>query len=170
MTLADNEGSVDRVRERIVVLFNATISPQEFEAGLLAGFDFELHEVQQASSDPVVPTSSWDAGTSTFSVPARTTAVFVAGRSAEDQIALLIGDIDALVDAGVLNGGQGNALTVKLLNALNKIAKGQNHAAANQVSAFINQVEDFVAEGILTPDQGAALIAAAEDILDALAP
>jgi len=31
-------------------------------------------------------------------------------------------------------------------------------------------VEDFVAEGILTPAQGAALIAAAEDILDALAP
>jgi hypothetical protein len=158
------------VREQIVVLFNATDSQQAFEAPLLAGFDFELHEVQQASIDPVVPTSSWDADTSTFSVPARTTAVFVAGRSAEDQILLLVDDIEALIDAGVLNGGQGNALTVKLLNALDKIARGKNHAAANQVSAFINQVEDFVAESILTPDQGAALIAAAEDILDALAP
>ena len=94
----------------------------------------------------------------------------MAGRSAEDQILLLVDDIEALVGAGVLNGGQGNALTVKLLNALDKIARDKHHAAANQVAAFINQVEDFVAEGILTPDQGAALIAAAEDILDALAP
>jgi len=162
--------SVDRVREQIVVLFNATISPQVFEVPLLAGDDFELHLVQQASSDPVVATSSWDIDLSTFTVPARTTAVFVAGRSAEDQILLLVDDIEALVEAGVLNGGQGNALTVKLLNSLDKIARDQNHAAANQVSAFINQVEDFVTEGILTHDQGAALIAAAEDILDALAP
>jgi pullulanase-type alpha-1,6-glucosidase len=170
MTLSDDDGGIDRVRERIVVLFNATVSPQVFEAPLFAGIDFELHEVQQASTDPVVKTSSWDIDLSTFSVPARTTAVFVAGRSAEDQILLLVDDIEALVAAGVLNGGQGNALTVKLLNSLNKIAKGRNHAAANHVSAFIHQVEDFVAEGILTPAQGAALIAAAEDILDALTP
>jgi pullulanase len=170
MTLSDDDGGIDRVRERIVVLFNATVSPQVFEAPLFAGIDFELHEVQQASIDPVMKTSSWDIDLSTFSVPARTTAVFVAGRSAEDQILLLVDDIEALVAAGVLNGGQGNALTVKLLNSLNKIAKGRNHAAANHVSAFIHQVEDFVAEGILTPAQGAALITTAEDILDALTP
>jgi hypothetical protein len=94
----------------------------------------------------------------------------VAGRSTEDPILLLFDNIAALVDAGALNEGQGNALTVKLLNALDKIARDQNLAAVNQVSAFINQVEDFVVENILTPEQGAALITAAEDFLNTLVP
>jgi len=170
MALSDNEGSVDRVHERIVVLFNATVSEQVFEVPELYGFNFELHEVQQASFDPVVQASSWEGDLTTFSVPARTTAVFLATRSAEDQILLLVDDIEALVDAGVLNGGQGNALTVKLLRALDKLSRNQDHVAANQVSAFINQVEGFVSGSILTPGQGAVLIAAAEDILDSLAP
>jgi len=84
MTLSDPDGSIDRLREMIVVLFNATDDPQLFAAPLFASFDFNLHEVQQASSDPVVRTSSWDAGTATFSVPARTTSVFVARRAAKD--------------------------------------------------------------------------------------
>ena len=165
MTLSDDDGSVDRLRERIVVLFNATDDPQLFAAPSLATYDFALHEAQQASSDPVVLTSSWDDGTATFSVPARTTAVFVAKRAAEDQIELVIDDVAALVDTGVLNSGQGNALTVKLENALAKLARGQIKAVINQLNAFINQVEDFVADGILTPEQGAALILAVEDII-----
>ena len=124
-----------------------------------------LHEVQQSSSDPVVATAAWDGGSSTFSVPARTTAVFVAKRAVEDQIELLIDDIEMLLDAGVLNAGQGNALTVKLTNVLAKLDKGKDKAAANQVAAFINQVEDFVDDSILTPEQGAALIVATQDII-----
>jgi len=80
MTLANPDGDVDRVREMIVVLFNATDIPQSFAAPSFAGFDFKLHEVQQVSADPVVRTSSWDGDTATFSVPARTTSVFVARR------------------------------------------------------------------------------------------
>jgi hypothetical protein len=165
MTLSDPDGSVDRVREKIAVLFNATDDPQSYFAPSLGGFDFALHQVQQSSSDPVVATAAWDSGSSTFAVPARTTAVFVAKRAAEDQIELLIDDIEMLLDAGVLNAGQGNALTVKLTNVIAKLDKGQDNAAANQVAAFINQVEDYVADSILTPEQGAALIAAAEDII-----
>ena len=165
MSLSDPEGSIDRVREKIAVLFNATDDPQSYFAPSLGSFDFALHEVQQSSSDPVVATAAWDGGSSTFSVPARTTAVFVAKRAAEDQIELLIDDIEMLLDAGVLNPGQGNALTVKLTNVLAKLDKGQDNAAANQVAAFINQVEDFVDDSILTPEQGAALITAAQDII-----
>ena len=165
MTLSDDGGSVDRLRERIAVLFNATDDPQDFAAPSLAGYPFALHEVQQSSADPVVGSSSWNDATSVFSVPARTTAVFVAKRSVGDQIDLLVEDIEALVDAGVLNGGQGNALIAKLLNALAKFENGQTKAALNQLEAFINQVEDFVADGILTAEQGAALIAAVEDII-----
>ena len=112
-----------------------------------------------------MPSSAWDGATSTFSVPPRTTAVFVAKRSVADQIDLLIDGIEDLVDAGVLNGGQGNALISKLLNALASFEGGQANAAANQLGAFINQVEAFVSSGILTADEGAALIAAAEDII-----
>ena len=168
MTLSDPDGSVDRVREKIAVLFNATDDPQTYPAPSLGGYEFALHEVQQSSSDPVVTTAVWDGGTSTFSVPARTTAVFVAKRAVADQIDLVIDDIAALVDDGVLNTGQGNALTVKLVNALDKFANGHANAAVNQLEAFINQVEDFVAEGILTPGQGTSLIAAVENVINGL--
>jgi pullulanase len=168
MTLSDHDGSVDREREKITVLFNATDDPQLYFAPSLGGYDFALHEVQQASSDPVVTASAWNSVTSTFSVPARTSAVFVAKRAVEDQIDLVIDDIDALVGNGVLNIGQGNALTVKLVNALNNLAESRAKAAANQMEAFINQVEDFVAEGILTPGQGTSLIAAVENIINGL--
>jgi pullulanase len=61
----------------IVVLFNATDDPQVFTAASYAGHHFALHPVQQASTDPVVQTSTYERATGTFSVPARTTAVFV---------------------------------------------------------------------------------------------
>ena len=169
MTLSDPDGSVDRVREKIAVLFNATDDPQAYHAPSLGAFDFALHEVQEASSDPVVTTAAWDGAADSFMVPARTAAVFVAKRAPEDQIGLLIEDVEALVDAGVLNGGQGNALISKLENVIEKIEKSQTAAALAQLNAFINQVMSFVDEGILTPLQGAALIAAAQDVIDTLA-
>lgn len=165
MTLSDDEGAVDPLREAIVVLFNANDEPQEFPAASLADHDFVLHEVQQASADPVVATSSWDGNTSSFSVPARTTAVFVALRSAEDQIEWLRDDVNELLNAGVLNRGQANALIKKLNAALATLANGQPNAAANQINAFINQVEALAAAGILSPDEAAALLAAAEAVL-----
>jgi hypothetical protein len=79
----------------------------------------------------------------------------------EAEIIELINDVQKLLDEGVLNDGQANALTSKLENALAKLAKGNSNAAANQLGAFINQVEDFVIEGILTTDQGDSLIKAA---------
>jgi pullulanase len=84
MALSDPDGSFDRLHEKIVVFFNATDDQQSFVVSSLGGYDFALHEVQQASSDPVVATSAWDGGTSTFSVPARTTAVFVSMRATQN--------------------------------------------------------------------------------------
>jgi pullulanase-type alpha-1,6-glucosidase len=172
MTLSDEEGAVDPLREAIVVLFNANDEPQAFPAASLADHDFVLHEVQQASADPVVATSSWDGNTSSFTVPARTTAVFVALRSAEDQIEWLRDDVNELLNAGVLNRGQANALIKKLNAALARLAKGKAQgeagAAAGQINAFINQVEALAAAGILSPDEAAALIAAAEGVLGSL--
>ena len=82
-----------------------------------------------------------------------------------EVINFLIDDVADLIDAGVLNNGQGNALTSKLTNELNKIARGQTNAAANQLGAFINQVNDFVSDGTLTPEQSTALIALANQAI-----
>jgi pullulanase-type alpha-1,6-glucosidase len=165
MILSDPDGSIDRLREMIAVIFNATDDPQSFTAPSLGGYDFALHEVQQTSFDPLVKTSAWDAVTSTFSVPARTTAVFVAERSPQDQIDLVLDDISALVETGVLSKGEGNALSSKLKGAQAKLAKGGTKAAANQLAAFINQVESFMAMSILTLEQGTLLIATVENII-----
>jgi pullulanase len=168
MTLSDPDGGVDRMREQIAVLFNATDDPQSYVAATLAGFAFDLHEVQQASSDPLVATASFDAAGTSFFVPGRTTAVFVAKRPVDEQLALLIEDIDGLVDEGVLRRGRANALRTKLIRAARSWARGRSNAAANQIGAFINQVEAFVRAHILTPEEAALLIERAEMVLDTL--
>ncbi|MGY3201273.1 pullulanase-type alpha-1,6-glucosidase [Streptomyces sp. TE5632] len=60
----------------LVVVFNATPERQKQRVDALAGTGHRLHPVQAAGSDPVVKTSSYAAKTGTFTVPARTVAVF----------------------------------------------------------------------------------------------
>ncbi len=78
MSLSD-QGDVDLDPNcaLIVVLFNATAEEVSFPVESLAGAAMELHPIQVVSADPVVQQSSFDAGSGTFTVPARTTAVFV---------------------------------------------------------------------------------------------
>ncbi len=83
MTLADPVreplpgGDLDPDADGLVVLFNATDEEVSYELTSAAGADIALHPVQAGSADPVVRSASFDAGTGTFTVPARTTAVFV---------------------------------------------------------------------------------------------
>ncbi|MDO6762735.1 pullulanase-type alpha-1,6-glucosidase [Agarivorans sp. 1_MG-2023] len=67
---------LDANNDAIVVVLNATDEEQEFEVTGATGF--ELHEVQQASADSVVMGASFTGAS--FTVPARTTAVFVQPR------------------------------------------------------------------------------------------
>ncbi|WP_369388804.1 pullulanase-type alpha-1,6-glucosidase [Streptomyces sp. CG1] len=60
----------------LVVVFNATPERQEQKIGGLAGTPYRLHPVQASGADPVVKTSAYASGTGTFTVPARTVAVF----------------------------------------------------------------------------------------------
>ncbi|MFE9925272.1 pullulanase-type alpha-1,6-glucosidase [Streptomyces sp. NPDC005774] len=62
----------------LVVVLNATPDRQEQRVGALAGTDHRLHPVQAAGSDAVVKTSSYASDTGTFTVPARSVAVFTA--------------------------------------------------------------------------------------------
>ncbi|HEX8437527.1 pullulanase-type alpha-1,6-glucosidase [Archangium sp.] len=74
MNLRD-EAAADGITD-IVVLFNANDEAQAFPIPEYAGRGMKLHPVQADSSDTAVRTASFDAS-GAFTVPARTTAVFV---------------------------------------------------------------------------------------------
>jgi hypothetical protein len=75
-----------------------------------------------------------------------------------EQIQRISAQVASLVTAGVLNQGQGTALTTKLDAALAALNRGNQNAACGQLGAFSNQVEAFVRAGILSPAQGQGLI------------
>ncbi|MFI9773919.1 pullulanase-type alpha-1,6-glucosidase [Streptomyces sp. NPDC051956] len=60
----------------LVVVFNATPRTQEQRVGAVAGTSYRLHPVQAAGADSAVKSASYEAGSGTFTVPARTVAVF----------------------------------------------------------------------------------------------
>jgi pullulanase len=79
MSLDDGTGltDLDPNNDAIVVVVNGTDSQQSHS--ILTASDFELHQVQQMSTDGTVATASFaqDLTGGTFTVPALTTAVFV---------------------------------------------------------------------------------------------
>ncbi|MFC0170720.1 alpha-1,6-glucosidase domain-containing protein [Pseudoduganella danionis] len=75
MRISGAAGCGDRKYQSIVVLFNANKVAQTFSAASYAGRSVKLHALQAGGNDAVVKQASFAAGV--FSVPARTTAVFV---------------------------------------------------------------------------------------------
>jgi hypothetical protein len=116
--------------------------------------------------------------------PYNADTITVIAQTPQDATQDLITQVQALVDAGVLNQGQGNALEAKLEAAIMSLDKGNDNAklgaaimsldkgndneAINQLNAFINQVNAFINGGILSPAEGDVLIAAANNIIDAI--
>lgn len=80
-----------------------------------------------------------------------------------NSLLALIENIISMIEEGLLSEGNGNALIVKIKNAIKSLEKCNTTAANNQINAFINQSEAFVRNGILTEEQGELLITAAED-------
>jgi branched-chain amino acid transport system substrate-binding protein len=76
----------------------------------------------------------------------------------EDDLAGLIAEVEALVDNGSINPGNGNALIVKLQAAQRSLARGRINAAVNQIEDFKSQVNDFVQNGKLGTQEGQPLI------------
>ncbi|MFJ7067024.1 pullulanase-type alpha-1,6-glucosidase [Streptomyces sp. NPDC101115] len=62
----------------LVVVFNATPQEQKQTVGALTGTGYRLHPVQANGSDATVRSAAYETGTGTFTVPARTVAVFTA--------------------------------------------------------------------------------------------
>ncbi len=74
---SDGVVDLDVALDGVVSLFNPTDDPIDFAVGDLAGSELELHPQLAGSIDPVVASSTFDASTGTFSIPARTVAVFI---------------------------------------------------------------------------------------------
>lgn len=69
--------ALDSNHNHIMVLFNAVSGPVTFSESSFSGMQYDLHPVQLNSTDPVVRTATFDSATGTFTIPGRTTAVFV---------------------------------------------------------------------------------------------
>ncbi|MBI3242317.1 MAG: pullulanase-type alpha-1,6-glucosidase [Chloroflexi bacterium] len=76
MRLTDADGLDDNYKD-IVVLFNAQPEAVTFADESLKGLALTLHPVQQSSADVSVRDSKFDSASGAFSVPGRTTVVFV---------------------------------------------------------------------------------------------
>jgi len=74
----DANGGNYGVYKHIVVVFNATNAQINFTDGRLQGLQLHLHPVQQNSGDPTTRQSTFNSTQGTVTVPALTTAVFVA--------------------------------------------------------------------------------------------
>jgi pullulanase len=81
MGLSD-EQATDGVKY-VVVVFNANQGKQEYSLSSYAGLDFKLHPVQAESTDPVVRDASFNTASGTFTVPGRSTAVFISSGNRE---------------------------------------------------------------------------------------
>jgi len=160
------EPDLDGDNEFIVVVVNANDEMQTFTSPELFGMDLLLHPVQMVSVDDIVKTASFDAGTGIIKVPARTTAVFVVEVPPLEKLGDLIGQIESLVDGGVLNSGQGNALVVKLEAAIKNLEKMKVKTALNELNAFINQVMALADSGVLPQAEAQFLIEEVQAIID----
>jgi pullulanase-type alpha-1,6-glucosidase len=104
MTVSDTTGAIDRQHDLVAVVVNATGVVKTYTASSLATRPLVLHPIQVRSHDLTVRGATFHAGT--FTVPARTTAVFWSTRPLHQQIALLLNDVTT------------QSLRVKLLAAL----------------------------------------------------
>jgi pullulanase-type alpha-1,6-glucosidase len=84
MSLDERTGEdLDPNYDQIVVLFNANDEAQTFTIGELAGMEMMLHPVLAASSNSLYTEMAYDVAAGTFTVPGRSTAVFVQPQTAE---------------------------------------------------------------------------------------
>ena len=77
MELHDAAGDYDRHYERVLVLFNGDDDTVEFNAAEARGVPYRLHPLQRSSADPRLRDTQFDAESGTFTLPGRSTAVFV---------------------------------------------------------------------------------------------
>jgi len=80
MQLQDDDGEFDRRYQRIVVLFNGDDDTVEFTSDALRGLHLQQHPLQRHSADARLHDVHFDRDSGSFTLPGRTTAVFVERR------------------------------------------------------------------------------------------
>ena len=92
----------------------------------------------------------------------------VAVRTPQQAAEAIASQIDALANAGTLNGGNANALGAKLSAARKSLDANNRRSAAGQLGALINQLEAFAGKK-LPPSVATSLIEQARSLLALLA-
>jgi hypothetical protein len=130
-----------------------------------------------ATFDPATQTFSW---TPTYRQAGSYTVAFTASDgtksyslSSTKNVTITVRDVTvseqlsglkSAISGLAVNGGLKNALAVKLDQASKLLAKGQTTDAVSVLSSdFIGQVDSLLADGVLTADDAAALITAAQE-------
>ena len=81
-----------------------------------------------------------------------------------EEVEVIIGQVEEIVNGGSLNDGVGEALVAKL-NAAKKGLSGDNiTAGCNVLQAFINQVNAKIKSGKLSEEEGQSLIDTATSV------
>jgi hypothetical protein len=89
--------------------------------------------------------------------------------SAQQALGQIIDQVNALVTAGTISSGNGNALIVKLNNAITSLNKDNTTTAAiGQMNAFINQTQAFLSAGKLQNSDEQTLIADVDQVITAV--
>ena len=86
----------------------------------------------------------------------------------QEESAILRDLVQALIDGGVLNLGQGYSLVSRLDQIDRQLGDREREVSAGLFQAFVSQVQEFVSAGVLTVAQGDPLIEAARNANDSL--
>lgn len=78
--------------------------------------------------------------------------------SSQQELSLIINQVTAMVSAGILDSGNGNALIVKLNAAITSLNSGNTITGDNQMDSFINQTNAFLKSGKLDSTDALTLI------------
>ena len=95
-------------------------------------------------------------------------AAFGSPRTPLGQINGLIATVQALINAGTLNGEQGNALMGPLQRAESFLNPGGTKQAINQLQGLIRDLNGLISGGVLKHAQGQPLIDSANAIITSL--
>jgi MYXO-CTERM domain-containing protein len=107
--------------EQAVVLFNGADEEQRVTVASLKGARLELHPVLKDSTDPIVRGTAFDPGTGSFTVPARTTAVFVQNQTPFEPVPIS----GEAVDVGGCAAGGGAAFSALALLGLGGLLRSR---------------------------------------------
>ncbi len=166
LELADEAGAVERQWRRLVALINADPESVTHGVSVLAGQLLELHPILRESSDPRVRTASVNAGQ--FTIPGRTSAVFVERRPALEQLGLLRADVLHGRDQGLIRAQRASALLGLLDAARGHVAAGRRPAALALLGAFSTVVVFAAAIGDVETTTAASLIDYAATLMRSL--